>query len=466
MTNIRAKQKCLALAVSMGAADVWSAEEADLQTQVDQLQEQVEALREEQKIVRTMMDASTRPISDRPNFGIDAPVEGWVVARDKSFQLIIGGYARVDLLYTPRGVGDEESWTPATIPVRSSLDGKYYLNTSDDFVETSNQFRFNVQQTRLNIESRTFTDAGELKVFIETDFWGSGQLRLRHAYAEFKDWKIGNVDGNWLVGQTWSSFIVTSSWVEVLDFQGPNSNSTLRLPMLRWRQFVSDHFIYTLSLEQNPYDTNATDVYVDGRRAEPKALTGTFPMLVAAFVFGDDRTNVQVSAAYAHIRADVEFEQPPQDPIRREEQINGTAINVGGSIGLTEVDSLKYYFVYSDGLGRVIADLNSGFAQGVFGFDQQARVTQLASWGVQMGYEHDWNSSMRSAFVYGYVDVNNAPLQNPMSFHSSEYGTANFIWSPVDEMMVGVEFQYGMRENLNGDNDDATRVQFATQYNF
>jgi hypothetical protein len=43
---------------------------------------------------------------------------------------------------------------------------------------------------------------------------------------------------------------------------------------------------------------------------------------------------------------------------------------------------------------------------------------------------------------------------------------ANYKWTPVKNVMMGVEYQYGMKEAQNGDDGDASRLLFAAQYNF
>ena len=43
---------------------------------------------------------------------------------------------------------------------------------------------------------------------------------------------------------------------------------------------------------------------------------------------------------------------------------------------------------------------------------------------------------------------------------------ANYMWTPVKSVMMGVEYQYWKTETKGGDSEDANRLMFAAQYNF
>lgn len=43
---------------------------------------------------------------------------------------------------------------------------------------------------------------------------------------------------------------------------------------------------------------------------------------------------------------------------------------------------------------------------------------------------------------------------------------ANYKWTPVKNVMMGVEYKYATRETQSGDDGDASSVAFAAQYNF
>lgn len=42
----------------------------------------------------------------------------------------------------------------------------------------------------------------------------------------------------------------------------------------------------------------------------------------------------------------------------------------------------------------------------------------------------------------------------------------NYQWTPIENVMMGVEYGYYNAENQGGEDDDANRLMFAAQYNF
>tara|TARA_R100000353_G_scaffold142930_1_gene102118 strand:+ start:292 stop:522 length:231 start_codon:yes stop_codon:yes gene_type:complete len=70
--------------------------------------------------------------------------------------------------------------------------------------------------------------------------------------------------------------------------------------------------------------------------------------------------------------------------------------------------------------------------------------------------EVDWDdaeSDLGSAIVADKSETNSAIM-------------ANYQWTPVQNVMMGVEYQFLSRENVDGTDGDANRILFAAQYNF
>ena len=81
--------------------------------------------------------------------------------------------------------------------------------------------------------------------------------------------------------------------------------------------------------------------------------------------------------------------------------------------------------------------------------------------GWMVGYTQEWNDSLDSNFTYAENALDNTLLQQPDDVHRTTYLAANLIWNPVDRVRVGIEYLYGLRENIDRETDDAHRVQTA-----
>ena len=78
-----------------------------------------------------------------------------------------------------------------------------------------------------------------------------------------------------------------------------------------------------------------------------------------------------------------------------------------------------------------------------------------------VGTTRNWTEHLSSNFTYAENSVNNAPLQMPGDVHRTTYLAVNLIWSPLDRVKLGIEYLYGLRENIDRQSAGAHRVQAA-----
>ena len=114
----------------------------------------------EQQVAATPQASSAAP-TERPK-GLQTQIG--------DFSVKLGGYIKVDLIHDFDAIGSTDSFDPRTIPTDGSDAG---TNT-----------RMHARQTRLNLDVRGPTSAGDVRLFAEGDFFGSGNaFRLRHAFG-------------------------------------------------------------------------------------------------------------------------------------------------------------------------------------------------------------------------------------------------------------------------------------------
>ena len=147
----------------------------------------------------------------------------------------IGGYAKSDLTFDPRPAGDQERFIPASIPIPASL-----ASVSNSTVS--------VRPSRINVDFLVPIEKERaLRFFFEMDFFGSSSTtpRLRHVYAQGK---------NVLIGQTFSNFMDPDAGPDTLDFQGPNSQVSIRNPQVRYTHRLSKKTTASISAEKPSSD--------------------------------------------------------------------------------------------------------------------------------------------------------------------------------------------------------------------
>jgi hypothetical protein len=87
--------------------------------------------------------------------------------------------------------------------------------------------------------------------------------------------------------------------------------------------------------------------------------------------------------------------------------------------------------------------------------------------GIVAFLDHNWNARWSSAVGYSRTDIDNTDAQAPDAYKTGQYALGNLLFSPVPNMMVGGELQWGRRENFDdGFHSDGFKVQFSFKYNF
>ncbi len=94
----------------------------------------------------------------------------------------------------------------------------------------------------------------------------------------------------------------------------------------------------------------------------------------------------------------------------------------------------------------------------------------LASYGA---FQHWWKrnplglfKSVRSTFVYGHVLVQGLDSMPADFYRSTQRASANWLWSPISEIDLGIEYLWGSRENQNRERATASQIQFVATFRF
>jgi hypothetical protein len=81
--------------------------------------------------------------------------------------------------------------------------------------------------------------------------------------------------------------------------------------------------------------------------------------------------------------------------------------------------------------------------------------------------DHTWNERFSTAVGYSWQDNDNTESQASDAFKTGHYALGNLLYTPLPNVMVGGELQWGRRENFSdGFQSDGFKVQFSFKYNF
>jgi hypothetical protein len=130
---------------------------------------------------------------------------------------------------------------------------------------------------------------------------------------------------------------------------------------------------------------------------------------------------------------------------------------------------IKFQGVYGKGIESYIADAPADIGVHSSHDDpsQPFKGKALPVLGFFCFLEINWNKTWQSSIGCSLEKIDNSDLQLPEAFRKGQYGLVNLRYYPVDNVMMGIEYQYGKRENFNdGFHSVANKVQLSCKFNF
>jgi hypothetical protein len=317
-----------------------------------------------------------------------------------------------------------------------------------------------VRQSRLGVKSSTPTDMGTLKTIFEFELFGTGvdsgqtTFRLRHAWGEL---------GHFGAGQYWSPFTDPDAFPNSLEYWGPTGLAWYRNVQFRWTPIDDDGQTLMVALER-PGASGDGGVYAD--RIELQNITPRFPIpdLSAAYKSKHDWGYVRLAGQLRRIR----WDDTLVDQFDLSGSATGWGLNASSNLNLGD-DVLRLAVVFGEGIQNAMNDspvdigLKNNFSNPVTPVVGEA--VPIVAYSLFL--DHKWNDKTTTAVGYSRQDNDNTDGQAPNAFKTGQYALGNVLYTPVPNVMVGGELQWGRRENnSDGFTSDGVKVQFSFKYNF
>ncbi|GAB3104307.1 DcaP family trimeric outer membrane transporter [Pseudomaricurvus hydrocarbonicus] len=386
--------------------------------------------REETSSIRQLMAAEGRydPYLDE-KFKKSIPLVG------SPWRFSFGGYAKLDIIHDFSGTGNKRQLVLGQIPV-------------DDNPSEGSYSHVQVSETRFHMETRNSDSPHENSVFIEFDFFDENSpnsVRLRHAYVRY---------GKLLVGQTWTLLSELRQLPLILDFASGDSILGGRTEQIRWTNHSEDKtFGWALALE----NFNDASIY------NPDDLSGKdrsdFPRLSSGFTKLWDRVEWSTGASITQLRFD------GSEGVGDSEELAYTATTAGRVyLDKNKNNWFGFGFGYQSGsINDVITFANAGIPNAAI--DSEGDLDLAKAWNTQLGLHWAWNQSLSSNFSYAYAKITDVPEAfDPDWIKVGAAVHANLIYKYDEQLSLGIEVMHGERENVNGRDGDAQRIQFSTFY--
>lgn len=350
----------------------------------------------------------------------DLPPGWWLIPKTET-RLKFGGYVKMDLIHDFNPIASPDFFDVTKIPTDGSEGQSTHIHA---------------KETRFNLDVRTSTKAGELRAFVEGDFYGTnGAFRLRHAFVEIND--------KWLAGQWWSNFMDESMIPNTLDFEKPGAYLFARNPMLRYKHALSNDAYLAFALEEPHANAQAP--------AQAGAFENPLPDLTGRYRLTKPWGHLQVSAFAAKLA--YRFDTNETD------EVSLYGGSVSGQFNVVKTDRLFYQVAYGPGVARFRGGMSAAL-------NANGELEALTDLGYTFGYERHWSPSLYSIFVYNHGEVDNTEGQPSSAVTQGSYAAADLIWKFTEKAFVGVEYLWGLRKDLSEADGTANRLQLSIKYAF
>lgn len=337
------------------------------------------------------------------------------------------GYIRADASYQAKGAST----------MYNNISGVPLEHTAEE-AQQKDRLHSTVNVTRFGLNFKTPSVAGEVGGKLEMDFFGGttrDQFRIRHAYVTLDQW---------LIGQTWSTFIAPEYYPETVDAGTFVGSALLRSPMLRYSDNLSAKTSFAVAIEDPKYTATSDP---DNEMRLP-ALVGRLnhkfdngSLLSGRTFMAEKKTSHDNEWAWG--------------------------VGLGGKYQLSTQTFLKADYYHVKGDGRFLLWANNSYV-----IDDKNNIQSNEFDTISAGITHQFNSQLRSTLGYGYMkakdDNSFAEIQKTNITQNKELwqGWINAMYNPYKPITFGVEYVYGERETFDGRNGIDNRVNMMASYDF
>jgi len=330
--------------------------------------------------------------------------------------------------------------------------------TAGEFGSDGNTF-LSVRQSRFGVQSWVPTTAGELYTIFEFDMFGVGSdagqttIRLRKAWGQL---------GKFGAGQNNSSFMDIDVFPNTLEYWGPNGMVFFRNLQVRYMPIQGESFL-NIALE-NPGASADQGEY--GDRVELDDVVAHFPVpdLTAQYRRATSWGYVQLGGVLRYI----EWEDQGTDAFDFSGDATGWGLALSSNIRIKK-DVIRLQGVYGEGMQNYMNDapVDIGIKENFSNPVSPLLGVALPMWSVVAFYDRTWSDKWTSSFGGSYLDIDNSDGQSADAFHSGAYAAANLIYYPAPNVLVGLEYTWGQRQNnSDGWTYDDNRVALSFKYSF
>jgi hypothetical protein len=313
------------------------------------------------------------------------------------------------------------------------------------------------------------TDTDRVSALLEYEWYGTGgdagqtTPRLRHAWATWND--LG-------AGQYWSNFMDPDVFPNTIDYWGPTGMIFYRNQQLRYTIPLGDD-VLSFSIE-DPSTALTVGRFRDTSTCDlPGSPPGNNCDSTASDIFQADNDVPDFTARYrnnndwghwqlAGIVRKLGYER--LDNGNSDYEV-GYGVNASTVVNLFDRDKLKLQVAYGEGIGNYFNDGGLDVAPDSDN-PENTDATAVTILGIVAYYDHYWNDKWSSTIGWSMTDLDDEDGQAFDEFKKGQIASTNLLFYPTKNVYTGLEFSWGEREDVDGEDGDDYRIQFSLHVNF
>ena len=367
-------------------------------------------------------------------------------------QIEIYGFAMTDAIYEFRQ--SNPAWFDVNRPSR--------LPAFDNQFGHDGRFWLSARQSRIGTRATIATSGKPIKAVFEWDLFGVGAdqgqttIRPRHMYGEWA----------WFgAGQTNSVFMDVDVFPNTLEYWGPNGMLFFRNVMVWWRPVNTEAGSrVTVALER---PGASGDLGVLSERNELQNITPRFPApdVSAEGRYAGTWGYVELAGMWRYMA----WDDVLVDAFDLDGSEIGWGLSLSSNLKFGTSDVLRLQGIIGAGVENYFNDAPIDVGLKLQPGNTLTPVTgeALGNFGMSAYIDHSWNTRWTSAVGYSRVDIDNSDGQRADAYKSGQYASANLLWAPLSNVLIGGEFLWGHRDNnSDGFKFDNYRLQFSLKYSF
>ncbi len=375
---------------------------------------------------------------------IDATFPGSWPIPGTGVRLSVGGYIKADFIQDFDYVGDRYEFEVGSIAVDGSPER-----------EIGGASTFHSKESRINFDFRskaTWKNGKEfpMRVFVEFDwFFDSPSMRLNTRFRQ-----AYGVIGRLVIGQTWTTSGDLTAIPGLIDFSGGDALYGGRVTQIKWTDKINKNYTYAVALEEFYPQVANPNFYSGGSRT-------IWPNIAGMVRYHGDKGST------AQFGLDVfPLSWKGATQVKNSSQV-GYALTLMSRIVIPQshyYNAITWGGGYGQGQAHKIIALSwDGKASGVVGPDG---VEAAPAWFAYIGYNHYWSKRLNSTIATHWAGTDLSTLQSDATISKAGSAHVNLIYFPYKRVSTGIEYMWGMRENKNGDQGTASRIQFMAKFKF